>query len=234
MKKTMLFKRNSRGLELSVTVLVLLIISIVMFILALTLLKKFFFEAESIRLELDKDVERRIEKILTQGTDVLAAPFTKATLARGVDKVFGIGVRNVLGAQQRFCTYTFFDSAYLPDEREVGKASGTPEYDSGFIQQHWLGDFALLDEPGVLGQGDFRVVPVRIKAFNLMADGQQTLKGTYVFNTCVFTSSQNCSQSVGVCRECADNPLLCGKLRDTRPTNFVYTDRLTKLFIEVS
>ena len=224
--------RNTRGLELSVTVIVLLVISVIMFILAFALLKQFFFEADSIRAELDKDVGRRIEKILGQGTDVIAVPFTKTTLTRGSDKVFGIGVRNVLGKKQRFCTSTFFDKGFLPDERSIGASSGTPEYDTEFIQEHWLGDFALLDEPGTLAHGEFRVVPVRIKAFNLMAEGQQTLKGTYVFDVCIFVSADCTSQTAKVCKACADNPLLCSKLRDTSP-DFVYTDKLTKLFVEV-
>lgn len=229
---------KKKGLELSATVIVLLIISIIMFISAFALVRKFFGEATSIRQELEKAVQRDIERILRQGTQVLTIPFNKQSVKRGTDAIFGLGIRNVLGANKTFCTYTFFDSAYQPNEQPLGRAYGTEDdYDAEFIQQKWVGGFAYIDEPGPLKNNEFKIVPLRIKANNNMAEGIATLKGTYVFNVCVYTASniQGCTsgQEAQVCRNCVEQPLLCKQQQQLNPNNFVYTGKVLKVFVEV-
>jgi len=209
-----------------------------MFISAFALMRKFFGEAESIRKELEKAVERDIERILRQGTQVLTVPFNKEIVKRGTDAVFGLGIRNVLGTDKIFCTHTFFDSGYQPNEQPIGPAYGTKdEYSAEYVQSRWVGGFSYIDEPGMLKNNDFKIVPVRIKAFNNMADSVATLKGTYVFNVCVYAASNvlGCTsgQEAQVCRSCIEQPLLCKQQQTLNPDNFAYTGKILKVFVEV-
>lgn len=225
---------NKKGLELSIAMVVFLIISVIMFIGAITLAFKFFGQAEDIRTELELSVQRDIERVMRQGTQIIDIPFNKKTVRRGEDVIFGLGVRNVLGTNATFCTYIRADPmAFQQNEQPIGPAYDTEEYDREYVQDNWVGGFSFLDEPGLMKNNDFKVVPLRIKPGSRMSEDAQTLRGTYVFDICVIQApnAYYCTDAAaeavkGTCDSCILEPLLC------KQTNQVYTGKVLKAFVE--
>jgi len=205
--------KGRKGMELSVSMVVMLIISIVMFIGAIALVQNFFKEAIGVQAALSKGIDQEIQKQLRQGS-ILTIPVNKATVKRGKD--------------------------YDKNEK------------NNYLDKWWVGGFAMIEEPGLLENNEFKSVAIRLKANNNMAEGVSTAPGTYVFNVCVYVTPKGFCQgdsSPGIrpggdttsqlsdpdalCRACAKDPVLCKQLREKNPLNYVYNDKVLKVYLEV-
>ena len=106
---------NKKGFELSATVIVLLVITIVIFIGSMFFLKTFFTGAQEIKGEIERSTQEQIENLLRTG-DLVAIPLNKKTIKRGNGEIFGLGIRNV-GAQKDFTVISNFP--YKLDSNEL-------------------------------------------------------------------------------------------------------------------
>jgi hypothetical protein len=169
--------RNKKGFELSATIIVLIVITIVIFIGSLFFLKKFYAGAQEIKGDIERSTQDQIESLL-RGGDLVAIPLNKKLIKRGNGEIFGLGIRNV-GAQKKFWVSTTFHKAFGPD----GK---TPiEADPYYINDYWI---LYSEGPYNLDSNELKLVPVSVVVGNNVDDYNTiTRAGTYVFNVCVFT-----------------------------------------------
>lgn len=85
---------NKKAIELSINFMVILIITIVVFGMAMYLLKMFFGTAEEIKRNIDTQTEGEIQRVLFSGERV-AMPVNKKDIRRGSSDVFGLGILNI-------------------------------------------------------------------------------------------------------------------------------------------
>ncbi|MBD3303721.1 hypothetical protein GF343_01125 [Candidatus Woesearchaeota archaeon] len=167
---------NKKGFELSATVIVLLVITIVIFMGSLFFLKKFFSGAEEIKGEIERSTQEQIENLLRSG-DLVAIPINKKTVKKGNGAVFGLGIRNV-GAQKTFTVVSGFHKAF-----EIDGKTEIPA-DPWYINDNWL---LYSEGPYRLDSNELKLVPVSVTAGHAIDDlGTSTETGTYIFNVCVF------------------------------------------------
>lgn len=170
---------DKRGLELPLTVMVLIIISIIIFIGGIAMVWRFFAEAEEIKGGIEKSTQEQIEALLRQGNEIVAIPINTKHVQVGKEAMFGLGIRNILERQNFFIRIDF---AGVYDRKgktlEVG-------YHETYLEQEWLGNFQ--DQgPIDIDKNKYEVVPIRIRAANTISAGQNTPKGAVVvFNVCV-------------------------------------------------
>lgn len=86
-----------RGFELSISVLVVIIISLVILSSGIILLYKFYAGSVDIKQQLDERTEAQLAALMERGERV-AVPFSSATLRRGDQQVIGVGVLNIDGS----------------------------------------------------------------------------------------------------------------------------------------
>ncbi|MBW3002759.1 hypothetical protein KY338_06385 [Candidatus Woesearchaeota archaeon] len=167
---------NKKGFELSATVIVLLVITIVIFMGSLFFLKKFFYGAEEIKGEIERSTQEQIENLLRSG-DLVAIPLNKKTIKKGNGAVFGLGIRNI-GAAKDFTVISNFFRAF-----EIDGKTDIPA-DPYYINDNWL---LYSEGPYKLDSNELKLVPVSITVDHAIDDlGTSTKAGTYIFNVCVF------------------------------------------------
>lgn len=173
--------RYKKAFELSATIIVLLVISIVIFAGGIILVKKLFSGAEEIKGEIERSTQEQIESLL-RGGGIVAIPLNKKEVPRGKGNVFGLGIRNV-GSEGEFWVAVKFYKAVLPDEK-------TPiAVDDDYINEHWI---LYSEEPFSLAPNKFKLVPIALSVGNSVdAIGTLTSAGTYLFNVCVFKGQQD-------------------------------------------
>ena len=168
---------NKKGFELSATVIVLLVITIVIFIGSLYFLRQFYTGAEQIKGEIERSTQEQIENLLRTG-DLVAIPLNKKIIKKGNGAVFGLGIRNV-GAKKDFTVITNFYRAF-----EVDGKTEIPA-DPFYINDNWL---LYSEGPYQLDSNELKLVPISVTVDDAIDDyGTSTRAGTYVFNVCVFT-----------------------------------------------
>ncbi|MBW2986795.1 hypothetical protein KY333_05485 [Candidatus Woesearchaeota archaeon] len=168
---------NKKGFELSATMIVLIIITIVIFIGSMFFLKQFFTGAEEIKGEIERSTQDQIESLLRSG-DLVAIPLNKKTISKGNGGIFGLGIRNV-GADKSFTVAANFHKAFEPD----GKTE-ILEADPFFIGENWM---LYSEGPYRLKSNELKLIPISVTVNNAMDYSSASTKpGTYVFNVCVF------------------------------------------------
>ena len=89
------------AIELSSTFIIVLIISLVVFASGIAIAYRVMHKADEYSGEIDRETEQRIEDILAPGERV-ALPIDRKPLRIGKSHVFGLGIFNMLGAEQEF------------------------------------------------------------------------------------------------------------------------------------
>lgn len=174
---------GKKGLELSLTVIVLIILSIIIFIGGITLVWRFFAGAEEIKGGIEMQTKQQIESLLRQGNELVAIPINTKNVPVGSEATFGLGIRNILETQGFFVRLDF---AGLYDQKGKEVQTG---YDQDYIEQNWLGGFKE-QGPIMIKRNSFEIVPVRIRTASTISPGQPTPRGTIaVFNVCVFSGT---------------------------------------------
>ena len=165
--------KNRKAVELSVTFIVVLIISLVVFIGGLSLGYKFMHKATEMKADLDRETEAEIERLLTEGTDRVAIPISKKTIKRDQSDVFGLGILNIESGPF-FSVKIEFDSAYkTADKSEISA-------EKSFIDGAWI--FGELG-PYNINNNEHKSIPILVKVNGaLNSGGDPTEKGIYIFN----------------------------------------------------
>ena len=102
MKCNTMIRRNKKGaLELSVNMLVTVIISLVVLAGGITLLYKLLGGAGEIQSTLDKQTQEELERLLVDQGRQVVLPYHSATIERGKNHVFGLGILNI-GERKEF------------------------------------------------------------------------------------------------------------------------------------
>lgn len=166
--------KYKRAMMLSMTFLVILIITVVIFGGSMYFTRKFFAVAEELKASIDVQTEAQIKALLDEG-HLIAMPINLITIHRGDHANYGIGILNVVGHQSDFVISIEFNAAYTAEEEPIEDADGS-----------WINDKWLLysNGPHPVQNNDKGSVPVRVMVDSAMADGVATERGTYVFNVC--------------------------------------------------
>jgi len=85
---------NRKAIQLSVNFMVILIITLIVFGMAMYLLNMFFGTAKEIKENIDTQTENEIQRVLFSGERV-AMPINRKEIKRGSSGVFGLGILNV-------------------------------------------------------------------------------------------------------------------------------------------
>ncbi len=92
---------NQKGIELSINMLVVIIISLVVLGLGITLLYKFVGSAEEIQQDLDSRTKDELRRLLINQGKQVALSARTATVQRGSSELIGLGILNT-GEEQDF------------------------------------------------------------------------------------------------------------------------------------
>ncbi len=181
---------NRRGFEISATMLVVLILSVVIFAGGLYMVKQYFTFASKVQGQIDADTQRQINAKLIQGTEPVIIPINKKTARGGEAITFGLGVLNTLGSMHTFGMDVKFAGAYLRDSEQPITGDSTPEND--YINNNWImSEYENFE----LGPNARKVIPVTIRVDNRMNAQGTTKAGTiYVFNVCVYKEANTANR----------------------------------------
>ena len=169
------------ALELSTTMLVVIIISIVIFAAGITLLWKVYGGAKDVQASIEQSTQQQIEAMLVSGKSLVAIPINELPAKAGKQVVFGVGIRNI-GINPSFSLVVSFEGAYRLDGTKI-----TENIDPD-LGTKWLGGFASTKNI-VIKPNEYQTIPILVKP-------RASTKGNYVFNVCVFnqaTVTEPCS-----------------------------------------
>jgi hypothetical protein len=201
-----MFKMDKKGLELSLTVLVTIIISVLIFIGGIAMVWKFFAGAEEIKGGIEQQTQSQIEALLRQGTEIVAIPVNTKIVQIGKEATFGLGIRNI-GEDQGFYIVINFAGIYDKAGKTLGMGS------KEFIEQNWLGSFKK-QETSVIQRNKYEIYPLRIRTAASVEEGVSTPRNSVVvFNVCVMQGGDP-----------GDSPC--------EPKNPAVYDRVRQIFIE--
>ena len=161
-----------RGFELSISVLVVIIISLVILSSGIILLYKFYSGSVDIKQQLDDRTEAQLASLMERGERV-AVPFSSATLQRGRQQVIGVGVLNIDGES----SHVYSIKIELSDAFDVGDKE---------ITNVRLDDWMLYDsEERTLQPNEQWKLPV------LVMVPKDAESGRYIFNIVVSEDSSD-------------------------------------------
>ncbi len=172
---------NKKGMELSIGLIVILILSILIFSLSLYFLFKWFGQAEELKAEIDRATHEQILTALKSGNQLVAIPIAIQEQKRGNKVTFGVGIRN-LAAEKQFSMAAAFSGAYMPNGNAICTAGESCAF---YIEEHWLGGFATTPT-FTLKKNEEKILPLLIKTDVNIDAGRTTPKGDYTFNVCVY------------------------------------------------
>ena len=207
---------NKKAFQLSVTFLVMIIITIVIFSFSLYLIKQFFTATGEIEKQISGDIQKEIERRLRESGEKVAIPINQGEINIGDSKAFGLGIMNTLGGPP-----TTFHITMNLAENPLRDTFGHYTLDGDFVEDS-LADPVFINEnwlfeniPSVeIENNEQVVIPLTIRVdpkHSLITKSQEDT--TYVFNVCVTTAPLS-----GVCQKGAPN---------------LYTDTVYKIYVVV-
>jgi hypothetical protein len=200
---------DRKGLELSMTIIVLLIISVIVFIGSITLVWKLFAGAEEIKAGIDLQTKNQIEALLRSGNELVTIPVNTQQASVGQEKAFGLGIRNIAEDERGYYVLLGFSNIY---DRAGKPLSGA---DKEYVESRWLGNF-ISEGPIYIARNKYEIVPLRVRTDTRIGENQPTPKGSIVvFNVCVF-----------------DTPLQDQTVCNADARSVVY-DKIKQVFIEI-
>lgn len=179
-------KMNKRAIELSLSFIVIIIISLVVLAGSMYFIRNLFTSAQETQMALDARTEEEL-KTLLQGGEIVAVPIGKKTIRIGKQEVFWIGVANVLATEKDFYVLIGFDSAFTPDGLYPLAVDETQRLAAqDYINSEWL-----LYGPGPhsISAGGFKPISALVNVKPEMAIDVPTKPGIYAFNVCVFNQT---------------------------------------------
>lgn len=168
---------SKKGIELSITFIVILIITVLLLVFSLYLLGIIGYGAASVGEQLDRTTQARIEALLKQENAIVAVPFNVKDVDVGEFALFGVGIKNI-GNDSTFGMIVRFDGAYSPDGRTLA-------VDDNYVNERWVGT-SKESTPLPLRRNEYRSLGFTLKVDDRVAQQQSTPAGDYVFNVCVY------------------------------------------------
>lgn len=206
---------NKKGIELAISTLVIMIISILLFGLSIYLVKQMFSGATQISDTLDKQTQLEIERLMKQENSIVSIPYASKKAAKGGMLQFPIGIRNT-GNDAKFCIVTSFDSASTLDRKVILKNP-----DKTYINTNWVGNLAI--SPLMIPASQFATRGIMIKQSGSISQTTATPQGVYSFDVCVFTTTATACDLTALRKTCQSSTAL---------TTF-YTSKIYQISVEV-
>ncbi len=111
---------NSKGaIELSINMIVMIVISLAILAAGIVLLNNLISGAEDIQQQLDQNTQQRLNDLLVSQGQQVALPFHTATIERGENHIFGIGILNTGQVGNIFQLAVEFDKYLDPRGQEM-------------------------------------------------------------------------------------------------------------------
>lgn len=165
---------KKKGIELSINVLVVIILSIFLLIMGVAFFRNLLTGADKIKKSYDQRTAEELENLLTQGERV-AIPFTRKDIRKGNTIVFGLGIYNMLGHNSYFKVDVQCSTAFV----------GTTEY-SYYCNLFTGGNNLLYNQMDLEIKNNKRhKMPIVI---TIPSSAQVA---TYIFNVCVCEGDPN-------------------------------------------
>ena len=92
--RPVLMMKYKRGIQLSVTFLVIIIITMTVFSMSLYLIRQFFLATQEVEKQITADIQREVERRLAESGERVAIPLNKRTIKPGTSHAFGLGILN--------------------------------------------------------------------------------------------------------------------------------------------
>ena len=166
---TLISPMSKKGaIELSMSTLVIVIISLVVLGLGVKLLYSFVSSGEQLKGQLDEQTEAELQRLLVDQGKQVALPLHQATLAGGESHVFGIGILNIGGGGDSFKLQV--DLSQMIDPQQV------PITTSNSQRQYILSWLIYNNEDMVIKESEHRSEPILVNIPNDAA------KGIYIFD----------------------------------------------------
>ncbi|PIN81136.1 hypothetical protein COV11_02570 [Candidatus Woesearchaeota archaeon CG10_big_fil_rev_8_21_14_0_10_30_7] len=173
---------TKKGIQLSINVLVLMIISIVIFSFSMYFLYKYI--PTSTPEELDVMTQQAIERMIFQDNKLVAIPYNSKPARIGETVLFGLGVRNVFNDAREFEVQLEFSKAFSYNMQELTNVDSR-------TMQKWLGTNVNLNL-GKLNAKELKKEPLGITVGEYIKQGELTKPGIYFFTIKVIDlSTQN-------------------------------------------
>ncbi|MBI4451682.1 hypothetical protein HY642_06930 [Candidatus Woesearchaeota archaeon] len=177
-------KPGRKGLEIAMSFIVMLIITIVVFGGSIYFIKKLFTQTEEARAQLDEETQQQINALIAEG-EPLVIPIVAKTVKAGTGATYGLGIKNVLNAQKLFYVRVGYSASFQQDtEKKVADVVTTvSDTEIGdYINTHWL---LYNHDPISLKNNEQKQTPIKIQSQHNIADGVRIVPGLYIFNVCV-------------------------------------------------
>jgi hypothetical protein len=172
---------NKKGMEVAIGTIILIILAVLVFILAITIIFKIFGGAEEIKSQVDLKTKSQIEASMQRTNEIISIPFKIKSTKPGKDLTFGVGIKNIRETQQ-FSASLSFDNAYYPDGKEIEEINNN----KAAVEINWLGNFKYI-LPFTLKKHEYKIIPITMIASQNIQGGIK--KGDYVFNLCFFENT---------------------------------------------
>ncbi len=154
------------GIDISINMLVIVIISLVILSSGIILMYQFIGGAEEIKMDLDQRTNDELERLLVNQGERVALPLHIADISRGDIHVFGLGVLNTLGTNQEFLITIELKRVSDETEQEITAKINKAEV------QDWL---LYNTQPIFISEGS------NIKEPILVSVPKNAVKGQYIF-----------------------------------------------------
>ena len=167
---------NKKGaIGLSINTLVVVIISIVILAGGMAFLYKLIGGAEDIKTQIDQKTDQQLESLLVNQGQQVALPLHVATVERGDNHVFGIGILNINPNINSFKIEITLSKLVDPSGKET---SLTDSEKSAIVLESLLynQEFLIIKESEHHKEGIFVTIPTNKPV------------GTYIFNAKIFDS----------------------------------------------
>ena len=169
--------RSKKGaVELSMSMLVVIILSMVILAGGITLLFKFFNMGEKVKADLDDQTREELDRLVTDEGQQVALPRNRVTIQRGENHIFGVGILNTNSNERDFKVEIELDSVLVKD-LTTGKEIPITDEQINLIKQNVEKDWLLYYNTATsLKQGENTIQKIQVTVPN---DAQE---GTYIFN----------------------------------------------------
>jgi hypothetical protein len=176
---------NKKGIELAISFVVIIIISLVVFAGSMVIVRNIFSGAEELKATLDQQTDSQIQEMLSAG-EIVAVPLAHKAIAIGDKAVFWAAVSNAFqtATNDKFYVLVGLGNVYNPDG---SAATGDLTFAlQSHINQNWL----FYDKgPHTIPIGDYKAISIFVSVGDEIAPGKDTKKGLYAFNVCVINAT---------------------------------------------
>ncbi len=117
---------NSKGMDVSVNMLVVIIVAILVLGMGMTIMYQVFEQSGKLTNQLSAQQEQALKQLVISGEKVAVYPLVQD--AEGRQGVFGVGIKNIVGAEEIFSINVECVS-YFPDETTESACTGNWDYE---------------------------------------------------------------------------------------------------------